>query len=299
MSSTVPPITPRSANTSRAASMIRWRVASRRIEPGVRAAGGFGIVASASGAGAARRIAGVRRRAATAAGWSSRRGGLIELSARGSARARARACPSRPPSPPVAARAPSHHPPPFDTCVSDTLTYRIRLRILASCGLRCNPSADRNYTGTVHRAHPGEATDVRAPGLLDLPVPVPDRPRVGRRRRRVVRLGAVASRARAPRTRPRSCPPNSPSVQARDALERAFPGSTANSSASITFDRATGLTDADRAYLADVRGLDHQRRAPPELRGRRDRHRERRLPPGAEAHAPERRRPARAPDRQP
>ncbi|HEY5433867.1 MAG TPA: MMPL family transporter, partial [Candidatus Limnocylindrales bacterium] len=43
-------------------------------------------------------------------------------------------------------------------------------------------------------------------------------------------------------------PPTATSVVARDALERAFPGSTANSSASISFERPAGLTDADRAY---------------------------------------------------
>ena len=40
-------------------------------------------------------------------------------------------------------------------------------------------------------------------------------------------------------------PANSPSRVARDAIERAFPGSTSSSSATITMDRPGGLTDAD------------------------------------------------------
>ena len=43
-------------------------------------------------------------------------------------------------------------------------------------------------------------------------------------------------------------PENSPSRQARDAIERAFPGSTSSSSATITMDRPGGLTDADRRW---------------------------------------------------
>jgi len=41
-----------------------------------------------------------------------------------------------------------------------------------------------------------------------------------------------------------------PSVQARDAVEKAFPGATSTSSATISFSRDAGLTDADRTYLA-------------------------------------------------
>ena len=44
-------------------------------------------------------------------------------------------------------------------------------------------------------------------------------------------------------------PPSAPSAVAEKQLEQAFPGSTATSSATITFTRDTGLTDADRAYL--------------------------------------------------
>ena len=43
-------------------------------------------------------------------------------------------------------------------------------------------------------------------------------------------------------------PANSPSRIAKDAIERAFPGSTSSSSATITMDRPGGLTDADLAW---------------------------------------------------
>jgi RND superfamily putative drug exporter len=43
-------------------------------------------------------------------------------------------------------------------------------------------------------------------------------------------------------------PANSPSRFAKDAIERAFPGSTSSSSATITMDRPGGLTDADLAW---------------------------------------------------
>ena len=61
-------------------------------------------------------------------------------------------------------------------------------------------------------------------------------------------------------------PPTSASVLARDALERAFPGSTSASSASITFDRASGLTDADRAYRDAFAAWVTSGDAPAELR---------------------------------
>ncbi|MEW6226028.1 MAG: MMPL family transporter, partial [Chloroflexota bacterium] len=47
-------------------------------------------------------------------------------------------------------------------------------------------------------------------------------------------------------------PPGSESAQARRALEAAFPGATATSSATLSFTRDGGLTDADRAYIADT-----------------------------------------------
>ncbi len=47
-------------------------------------------------------------------------------------------------------------------------------------------------------------------------------------------------------------PPSAASVQARDSLEAAFPGSTSMSSASLAFSRDGGLTDADRAYIAET-----------------------------------------------
>ena len=43
-------------------------------------------------------------------------------------------------------------------------------------------------------------------------------------------------------------PTNSPSRIAKDAIERAFPGSTSSSSATITMDRPSGLTDEDLAW---------------------------------------------------
>jgi RND superfamily putative drug exporter len=46
-------------------------------------------------------------------------------------------------------------------------------------------------------------------------------------------------------------PANAPSRVAKDALERAFPGSTSSSSATITMDRPAGLTDEDRAWRDD------------------------------------------------
>jgi uncharacterized membrane protein YdfJ with MMPL/SSD domain len=47
-------------------------------------------------------------------------------------------------------------------------------------------------------------------------------------------------------------PPDVPSVIARDATEAAFPGSTSATSATITFQRDAGITDADRAYAGTV-----------------------------------------------
>ncbi len=44
-------------------------------------------------------------------------------------------------------------------------------------------------------------------------------------------------------------PPYTASMQAHDALETAFPGSTSASSATLTFSRGGGLTDADGAYI--------------------------------------------------
>jgi RND superfamily putative drug exporter len=44
-------------------------------------------------------------------------------------------------------------------------------------------------------------------------------------------------------------PSSVPSVVAQKAIDRAFPGSTSTSSATVTFSRDAGLTDADRAYL--------------------------------------------------
>ena len=61
-------------------------------------------------------------------------------------------------------------------------------------------------------------------------------------------------------------PAGTPSVQARDALERAFPGSTSASSATITLGRPGGLTDADRAYRDGLATWMTSAEAPAELR---------------------------------
>ena len=47
-------------------------------------------------------------------------------------------------------------------------------------------------------------------------------------------------------------PAGTESVLAHDALERAFPGATAASSASLSFARDAGLSDADRAYIDET-----------------------------------------------
>ena len=61
-------------------------------------------------------------------------------------------------------------------------------------------------------------------------------------------------------------PGYAPSVRAADALEEAFPGAAASSSATLTFSRDDGLTDADRAYLASVATWTTSADAPRELR---------------------------------
>ncbi len=61
-------------------------------------------------------------------------------------------------------------------------------------------------------------------------------------------------------------PANAPSAQAKAAIERAFPGSTSTSSATITMDRPTGLTDADRAWRDEFTAWVVSDRAPAELR---------------------------------
>ena len=61
-------------------------------------------------------------------------------------------------------------------------------------------------------------------------------------------------------------PAYAPSVQAADALEKAFPGAAASSSATLTFSRDAGLTDADRTYLQSVATWTTSADAPQELR---------------------------------
>ncbi|HEY5628057.1 MAG TPA: MMPL family transporter, partial [Candidatus Limnocylindrales bacterium] len=61
-------------------------------------------------------------------------------------------------------------------------------------------------------------------------------------------------------------PATTPSMLANDALEKAFPGATATSTATLTFSRDTGLTDADRAYLDATAAWVRSADAPPQLR---------------------------------
>ncbi len=61
-------------------------------------------------------------------------------------------------------------------------------------------------------------------------------------------------------------PENAPSRVAKDALERAFPGSTSSSSATITMDRPAGLTEEDRTWRDDLGAWVLSDEAPEELR---------------------------------
>jgi RND superfamily putative drug exporter len=61
-------------------------------------------------------------------------------------------------------------------------------------------------------------------------------------------------------------PAYAPSVQATRAIEKAFPGSSASSSAVLTFSRESGLTDADRVYIDGVTAWMTSADAPQEVR---------------------------------
>ncbi|HEY4751964.1 MAG TPA: MMPL family transporter, partial [Candidatus Limnocylindrales bacterium] len=61
-------------------------------------------------------------------------------------------------------------------------------------------------------------------------------------------------------------PASAPSMLANDALAKAFPGATATSTATLTFSRDAGLTDADRAYLDSTAAWVASADAPEELR---------------------------------
>ena len=61
-------------------------------------------------------------------------------------------------------------------------------------------------------------------------------------------------------------PAGTESVQSRNALERAFPGATSASSATLTFSRDAGLTDADRAYIDATAGWVRSADAPVAVR---------------------------------
>ena len=167
-------MTPRSANTSRAASRIRWRVASRRGDrcasperprprPSPEAASG--LRERGTGAGIHLRD---RRLGRLRHGRSARRAARGPRSpwrdapvlGRPSARAQGQPafrCPSMPPSRPAAARAPSVSRLRIVryTYVCDTLTYRIRLRILAGAVKRRNTPSARSTPGRAQRPDPG------------------------------------------------------------------------------------------------------------------------------------------------
>ncbi|MCU0505748.1 MAG: MMPL family transporter, partial [Chloroflexi bacterium] len=61
-------------------------------------------------------------------------------------------------------------------------------------------------------------------------------------------------------------PAYAPSVKAESALDRAFPGSAASSSATLAFSRDGGLTEADHAYVEQIAAWTKSADAPPELR---------------------------------
>ncbi len=61
-------------------------------------------------------------------------------------------------------------------------------------------------------------------------------------------------------------PPSAPSMLANDAIEQAFPGSTSTSSATLTFSRDSGLTDADLVYIDATASWVTSSDAPAELR---------------------------------
>ena len=94
-------------------------------------------------------------------------------------------------------------------------------------------------------------------------------------------------------------PDGAPSKAAQEALERAFPGSTSASSATITFHRAGGLTGRGPRVSRRVRRVGDERRGTGRAARRRHRDRDRRLPPRARDAAPERGRRVRDPPDQP
>ncbi len=62
-------------------------------------------------------------------------------------------------------------------------------------------------------------------------------------------------------------PKDAESVEAQAILAKAFPGAAASNSATVVFTRPSGLTDADRAYVADVAGWLTSNDAPASVRG--------------------------------
>ncbi len=61
-------------------------------------------------------------------------------------------------------------------------------------------------------------------------------------------------------------PPDAPSMLANDAIEKAFPGSTSSSSATLTFSRDSGLTASDIAYIDSTAAWVTSSAAPADLR---------------------------------
>jgi putative drug exporter of the RND superfamily len=61
-------------------------------------------------------------------------------------------------------------------------------------------------------------------------------------------------------------PPTTESIEARTLLERAFPSEVSAGSTTVAFSRASGLTDADRSYIADVAAWITSPQAPADLR---------------------------------
>ena len=53
-------------------------------------------------------------------------------------------------------------------------------------------------------------------------------------------------------------PPTTESIQARTVLERAFPKEVSAGSATITFSRESGLTEADSTYIGQIGVVDHR-----------------------------------------
>ena len=239
MSSIEAPKTPFSANTTRAASRIRWRVASRRAERG----------SSITIAGPLLSI----HRCTRYVDVSDTR--LYPTTRDGGTQT-----PPRPPLP---------LPPPVSHRVARP--YAVPRRPAP-----CSSVSAPGPTGSGSSSSSPGSSRACSWGCSPRASPAPARP-----------------------TRRRSCPPARPSKAAQEALERAFPGSTSASSATITLHRSGGLTAEDLAYRDAYAAWATSDEAPAELAGRGHRDRDRRLSPRARDAAPQRRRLVRDPRHQP